>query len=415
MMNDHSVAMVVFSYYPLDTRVRREAEALVEAGMSVDVICLKDDGELPKETVNGVSVHRINLKRKRYSKLRYICQWSYFIIAAALKLSWLHLFKSYHLVHIHNMPDFLVMTALLPKLTGAKTVLDLHDPMPEVYMTKYSMDEFHPVIRLLRFFEKWSIRFADLVITPNISFRNLFISRDCPAWKIQIVMNSPQEDIFKDDTREHQTGQSQIGQSFSIMYHGFVAEQNGLDTAIEAVAKAKKEIPDLMFHVYGDGDFLKEIKKQVKEFNLKNIVRFYGHVPLEEISSALSSIDIGIIPNKMTCFTNLNFPVRVFEYLIMNKPVIVPRTQGIQDYFEEESMIFFEAGNPNDLANKIIEAYKNPLKRKDITKRGRKVFHRYSWQLQKTGLVNMLKTVIETGSFRPLQSDQSQLRGVFKN
>ena len=131
------------------------------------------------------------------------------------------------------------------------------------------------------------------------------------------------------------------------------------------------------------------------EVKLENIVRCYGHVPLEDIAIALSTIDIGIIPNKMTCFTNLNFPVRVFEYLIMDKPVIVPRTQGIQDYFDEESILFFEAGNSDDLASKIVEAYKNPLKCKDITKRGRHVFHRYSWRLQKTELVNMLKKVID--------------------
>ena len=30
------------------------------------------------------------------------------------------------------MPDFLVFSALIPKLLGAKVVLDLHDPMPEL-------------------------------------------------------------------------------------------------------------------------------------------------------------------------------------------------------------------------------------------------------------------------------------------
>ena len=40
------VAMIVFSYYPADPRVRREADALVEAGMLVDVICLRDEFEV---------------------------------------------------------------------------------------------------------------------------------------------------------------------------------------------------------------------------------------------------------------------------------------------------------------------------------------------------------------------------------
>src|SRR6267142_42210 len=46
------VCMVVFSEYPKDPRVRREAEALVEAGIPVDVICLRGKG-VPQEVVEG--------------------------------------------------------------------------------------------------------------------------------------------------------------------------------------------------------------------------------------------------------------------------------------------------------------------------------------------------------------------------
>ena len=190
------IAMVVFAYYPSDGRVRRAAEALVSSSMAVDVISLRGSEERKKEQINGVNVYRINLERKRASKLRYIWQWSYFIAAAFLKLSWLHLSKQYRAIHVHNMPDILVISALVPKLTGARVILDLHDQMPEAYMTKYAMSEFHPVIRVLQFLEKLCTKFADVVITTNISFRELFISRGCPARKIHIIMNSPQEAIF---------------------------------------------------------------------------------------------------------------------------------------------------------------------------------------------------------------------------
>lgn len=62
------IAMVVFSYYPADPRPRREAEALVESGMSVDAICLKGAQEAKKEIVNGVEVYRLSLQRKRAGK-----------------------------------------------------------------------------------------------------------------------------------------------------------------------------------------------------------------------------------------------------------------------------------------------------------------------------------------------------------
>ena len=71
------VGMLVHSYYPIDARVRREAEALVGVGYDVEVICLRrtglngEGGEPPTEIVNGVRVHRLPLERKRASQLRY--------------------------------------------------------------------------------------------------------------------------------------------------------------------------------------------------------------------------------------------------------------------------------------------------------------------------------------------------------
>jgi len=52
------VAMIVFSYYPADPRPRREAEALVGKGISVDMICLRNIHETKEEVVNGVEVYR---------------------------------------------------------------------------------------------------------------------------------------------------------------------------------------------------------------------------------------------------------------------------------------------------------------------------------------------------------------------
>ena len=76
------IAMLVFSYYPEDPRVRREAEALVESGITTDIFCLRDDFELKREIVNGVEVYRFPLRRKRTRKLRYIWNYAYFIFLA---------------------------------------------------------------------------------------------------------------------------------------------------------------------------------------------------------------------------------------------------------------------------------------------------------------------------------------------
>src|SRR2546426_3181292 len=125
------VAMVVFSYYPMDPRPRRFAEAFAKEGMKVDVICLREAGTDPKrETLNGVHILRVPLKRRRGGIFRYVFQYAGFLLISMTVLGVRTLTRRYDLVHVHNMPDFLVLSALVPKALGAKVILDLHDPMP---------------------------------------------------------------------------------------------------------------------------------------------------------------------------------------------------------------------------------------------------------------------------------------------
>ena len=67
-----NVCMIVQSHYLNDPRVRREAEALAEAGYSVDVISLRREEEPFEQTVNGVHIYGISLERMHGSKIRYV-------------------------------------------------------------------------------------------------------------------------------------------------------------------------------------------------------------------------------------------------------------------------------------------------------------------------------------------------------
>src|SRR5207253_8785075 len=75
------VAMLAHTCYLRDARVRREAEALAEKGIEVHAICLAEEGNTPGERepdhaiVNGVEIHRLPIRRRRGSVLRYLCEY----------------------------------------------------------------------------------------------------------------------------------------------------------------------------------------------------------------------------------------------------------------------------------------------------------------------------------------------------
>ncbi|HEU5123477.1 MAG TPA: glycosyltransferase [Verrucomicrobiae bacterium] len=376
-------AVLLYSYYPADPRPRRAAEALAKAGMTVDLFCLRENDTDPKqEMIEGVNVFRMPLRKRREGKLTYVFQYASFLLGCAAWLTTRLPKRRYDLVHVHNMPDFLVFGALLQKTFGAKVILDLHDPMPELMRSIYNLPERHWSISCLEFFEKISIGFADLVLTPNLAFQKLFVSRGCPAGKIQIIMNTPRPELFDPanfrDTNEQNNAARP--RPFKIMFHGLIAERHGLDLALEALVELRTKIPGVEFHIYGHRTgFMNEMDRRIQKLKLEDVVHYHGHQPRHVIAQAINDADIGIIPNRRSPFTELNMPTRIFEYLAMHKPVIVPGTVGIRDYFDEQTLLFFDPDKPGSLSEKLLWAYEHRSEVETIVNRGHEIYVKHQW------------------------------------
>jgi glycosyltransferase involved in cell wall biosynthesis len=373
-------AVVLYSYYANDPRPRRETEALAQAGMEVDVICLRQNGEEPRhEVLHGVNIYRIPLKRRRAGKLTYVLQYVSFLTSSFLLLTWWRLRRRYQLVHVHNMPDFLVFSALLPKLLGARVILDLHDPMPELLVTIFGLGEKSFGVRLLKFMEKWSIRFADHILTVNQACKDIFSARSCAPEKIQVLMNVPDERVFKYRSC-HDYPEREANRPFVVMYHGSIVERNGLDIAVAAVRLLRSKVPTAELWIYGAGTpFLEKVLAEVAASGLQAGVRHLGQKTQAEIVQAIHACDVGVIPNRNNAFTEINTPTRIFEYLALGKPVISPRAKGVTDYFGPEDMLYFELGEVTELARQLEFVYREPAAARAITARGQAVYQRESW------------------------------------
>ena len=142
--------MVLFSGYPHDPRPRRAIDALLGEGMTVELICLADEGMPKHESRDLLDVRRVSITRERGGKFSYAYRYSAFILASSLILAWRSLRRRYDLVYVHNMPDVLVVSALIPKTLGAKVILDQHDPMPELATTIFGMDEGSLAVRVIQ-------------------------------------------------------------------------------------------------------------------------------------------------------------------------------------------------------------------------------------------------------------------------
>jgi glycosyltransferase involved in cell wall biosynthesis len=392
------VGVLLFSNYPADPRPRRAAEALIREGASVDLLCMQQNEREPRhENVNGVNVSRVPFRRYRGGKLAYVGQYSAFIFISFLYLTLRSLRKRYDFIHVHNMPDALVFAAAIAKIRGSKLVLDLHDPMPELMQTIFRLPAESWSVRTLRTLEKKSIAFSDLVLTVNIACQNLYSARSCSRDKIRVVLNSPDDYIFRFRPASLNGSNGQMDEkTYTILYHGSLVARNGLDLAVEALDAVRQSIPNVKLVVCGDRTpFLEKVMQTVRERRLEKSVDYLGVQNLNGIVNAINSCDLGIIPNHKNIFTEINTPTRIFEYLALGKPVIAPRTRAIQDYFADQELIFFELGNASDLARQIEYAYFHPAELVQTTQRGQRVYLDHTWTRERSQFLDAVGDLLE--------------------
>jgi glycosyltransferase involved in cell wall biosynthesis len=89
-------------------------------------------------------------------------------------------------------------------------------------------------------------------------------------------------------------------------------------------------------------------------------------------------------------FIEINLPTRIFEYLSMGTPVIVPRTRGIGDYFGESDVLFFNLDSAADLAEKILWVHGHPEETAAVVQRGQAVYRKHLWSLEKERFLSIV-------------------------
>ncbi len=380
-------------HYPLDPRVRREAEALEMLGHEVDVICLRRRGERRRERRGLVTVYRLPLSHRRGGRLRYVFEYGVFLLAAAILATVLHLRRRYDLVQVNTMPDALVFAALGPRLLGARVLLDLHECMPEFFATKFGLGDQHPAVRLVALVEQASIRFADLSFTCTDQMREAFIARGAQADKVKVVLNAADEALF-DRTRYPPAPRDP--ERMVLICHGSVERLYGLDTVIRAVALLRPELPNLALQIYGEGTVLEELQDLVAQLDIGGAVYFSGEfVPIDELLRAISAADAGVVAMRSDAFRDLVHCHKMYDFISMGKPVICSRTRSVEAYFEDACFQFFTAGDEHDLARAIRQLYYESERGERMVKRTAEVSEPYRWEHQRRAYQEIATGLLE--------------------
>lgn len=381
-MSSVRIGTITYDWFPFDPRVRRLAGAAVDAGYAVDVICLRQPHEKYYEVHNGVHIYRMPMNRGFGRPLPVtLLSWCVFLFLAAVTVTWLHLRHPYHVIHVHNMPDFLVFATLFPKLLGAKIILDVQDVSPELMAVK-AKGRLRGMVRWLAIWqERLSTVFADHVVTVGWPFEELLLQRGVSQEKLTVIINSADPKLFPASYRSLPRAESYEGaQPFILMYHGTLTERNGLDIAIRALALAHRITPQLRLDIKGRGEQLPILKQLARELGVSNHVVFSDPCPAEELVNFVIHGDVGIIPYRCDSFMELVLPTKAYEFAWMHRPMIASDTRAIRSMFRPESIILCDSTSPESFAEAIITLYQDPEKRACMSSNAAQDYEPYRWE-----------------------------------
>jgi glycosyltransferase involved in cell wall biosynthesis len=371
------VCMIVFNDYVSDARVQREAEALVERGDSVDCICLCREHIT---SLHGVQLFSLSgTKYRGASRLYLVFHYIQFFCYAFLKVAIEHLRSPYDVVQAHTMPDFLIFAAFVPKLLGAKVVLDMHDLMPEIYMTKYGASPSSWMVRFITWMERRCVSFANRAIAVHKPHLEALAGHGNDRNKFSILLNVPDDRIFK----RHAPPPRQDDGTFRLIYHGTLPTRAGLDIAIRAVSRARKEIPHLHFLIIGSGDTRETLAQLAADLDLTKCVEFVPTVPVEKLPALISQSDVGIVPYTADAFTRYVLPTKLLEYAAIGIPAISSRLSTVEAYFDSSMVAFFEPGDDVALAGQILRMYRDPALRQALATSADRFTELYNWPEQR--------------------------------
>ena len=386
------VCMVAYTDYVGDARVRREAETLSANAFNVVCLTTKNGGRPRRFTVDGVEVRELGVSKYRgKSTLAYLASYLRFLVAASASCIRLLVKGELDIIHVHNVPDFLVIAGLIPRLAGRKVVLDVHDSVPETFAAKFSNAPLAQ--HVLRLEERLSALVAHKVICVNDPQRATLVARGIPADKTFVSMNVPDPKMFDNGSNGYHAVERD---RLNLVYHGTMVERLGVDLLIRAVAQLKERVPSARLHLWGHGDDLEAFQRLAQQLGLEENVMFNPKgVPLKDLPRQLGIMDVGVVGNRRSAACELMLPVKLLEYVSLGIPAVVPRLKTIQHYFADDMVAYYEPESVDSLTDAILRMHRGADERGRQAARARAFLANHGWQRQGAELVTMYEQLLE--------------------
>lgn len=360
MSDSRSVLIIVENLtVPLDRRVWQEARTLRDNGFTVSVVCpVGGKYTASYEVLEGIHVFRHPLPFEADGALGYLVEYSW-ALAWEFALSVKAYFKvGFDVVQACNPPDLLFLVAGFWKyLFGKRFVFDHHDINPELYEAKFGRRGFFH--KLLTVFERWTFKTADASIATNETFKEIAVKRGgMDPSRVFIVRSIPDVSRFK---RVTPNDTLRNGKKHVIGYVGIMGAQDGVDLLVDAMDEMVnvQGRDDVGCVIVGSGTELPNLQRMACERGLDGHITFTGFLSGDALLSALSSFDVGVIPDPKNTYNDKISMNKAFEYMTLGIPFVqFDLMEGRK--IAGDAALYASDNSPVDLARQVARLVDEP-------------------------------------------------------
>lgn len=320
------VLVVCQHYYPEPFRLTDICEELVRRGNEVTVVTGTPNYPMGKiyegykgkekkdEVINGVKVHRcFEIGRRKGIIFRFL---NYYSFAWSSKKYIKKLKGEYDVVFANQLSPIMMSEAAMKykKKHGTKVVLYCLDLWPEslvaggVKQGSLLYKYYHGVSE--KIYKK-----ADKILITSKLFKGYFDKQfGIDASKIAYLPQYAEELFSPEVCKKEDTN------TIDLLFAGNIGTAQSVDTLIKAAEKTS-DIPNLVWHIVGDGSALENCKKLAEEKKI-NSVCFYGRKALEEMPAFYKKADAMLVSLMADPVLSLTLPGKVQTYMAAGKPII---------------------------------------------------------------------------------------------
>ena len=406
-----NIGMVLNTPFPPDIRVEKEARSLIRAGHKVYLLTSLLENRPQQEDIDGITVKRISsIEQIPFVKRKLISLKFYLTFIDEFWQKEIEEFVdtfNINVLHVHDL--LMVGTSIkVAKKKCIPIIADLHENYPfALQIWRYSRNRnlkekvidklFNNLSRWINYEKKWLQEVNHIIVVVDEAKKRI-MKYEIPPEKITVLMNVEDLDYFNNVEYDVSILKNYKEQkAFIVSYIGGFAYHRGLDVAIKAITFIRKEISNIKLLLVGakKNSYLETLKKCIQKLKAEDVVEIVSWQPFDKIATYIKISDVCLVPHHRNPHTDSTIPHKLFQYMLMGKPVIVSNCRPLKRIIEEtQAGLVFQAGNACDLAHKIIFLYKNYNLRERYGIQGRRmVSQKYNWGKESEKLLLLYRKI----------------------